>query len=124
MLLDENVQRNFSCLNFTENSFKERSEDRIFHDVRNHLKQVNAKFGCNDLFALDFQVFLSLELGDNGRSRGGCANAVPLLEELLALWIVNRLVDVFHGANQRAFGEGSGRFCALFFAIDSGYGQL
>ena len=47
-----------------------------------------------------------------------------LLEELPALRVVHRLVDVFHGTNQRAFGEGSGRFRAFLFAIDSGYGQL
>lgn len=85
---------------------------------------MNAKFGCNDLFALGFEVLLPLEFGDDGRARGGRADAVSLLEELLALRVVHCLVDVFHGTNQRAFGEGGGRFRAFFLAVDSGYGQL
>ena len=62
MLLNEDVKRNISCFYFAENSFEERCENRVFHDVRNHLEQVIAKLSCNDLFALDFEVLLPLEL--------------------------------------------------------------
>lgn len=60
LLLDENVQRNFSRLYFTKDPFEERRENRVFHNVRNHLEQVVAKLCCNDLFALASRYFFRL----------------------------------------------------------------
>ena len=105
LLRDKGAQGSSALFNAFEHPLVERGQHRAFHDLGQRIDDAAAQRRADDLLALDGQELAPLQLGNDRRAGGGGADAIALAQHLPVLRIGDELVDVFHGADQRALGE-------------------